>query len=90
MEDFYKDIFEDAKNQRKFYSRILISLIVIIAILITGIIYLSHNNQRLLKEMSAECNEKIAAILSDADFITEYEIVTDNHSLNNGNITNTR
>ena len=90
MEDFYKDIFEDAKNQRKFYSRILISLIAIILLLIGGIIYLSHNNQRLLKEMSTECNEKIASILTDMEFVTDYTFTTDNQSFNLGDFTVTK
>ncbi len=90
MEQFVKDVFEDAKHQRRFYSKILISLIVIIVMLIGGIIYLSSQNQKLLKEMSTECNDKIAAILSESSFMAEYELVTDNSSFNTGNINVTK
>jgi len=87
MEDLYKDIFDDAKHQRKFYGKIIVTLVIIIAVLIGGMVFMSVHNQNLLKEMASECNDKIADILADADFVTEYELMTDNGSFNNGSIT---
>lgn len=98
MEDFFKDVFADSKHQRKVYTIIIAALITIILLLIAGLVYLSYsnqeqlkemaeNNQMALKEMSRDCNERITKILSETEFVTEYSLVTDNQSLNAGNIT---
>ena len=76
MDELYKDLLADSKHQRLFYSRLIVVLVFIIAMCICGLIYLSAYYQN-----------KITKLISETEFVTQYELVTDNESFNSGNIT---
>lgn len=88
--NLYKDMLSDMKDQRKSLKTVIVVLSFIVMCLIGGIIGLAFHSQKLLKEMSIECEQKIIDILGETEFITEYTIDTDGQSLNNGNITVTK
>lgn len=84
--DLYKDLLADSKNQRHFFMGLVVVLVVLLALSIAGIFALSMHNQKLLKDMSTECNQKIIDFVSETDFVVDYEINTTEMSQNSGGI----
>lgn len=85
-----EDILSDIKEQRKFLKSIAISLFILLFMVIVGSFGLSLYNQKLLKECSIENAEKIFDFISTTDFNSNVEMITDNNSENNGNLSITK
>lgn len=79
MDELYKDLLNDSKNQRHFFMVIVAILIVVVMLSVGGMIGLSMYYQH-----------KMTTILEETNTVAEYELTTDNNSFNNGNITVTR
>lgn len=82
-----KDMFKDAKHQRRMLMVVIFIQFIVIAGLICGLIKTSLHHQDVIKEMAEEHNRQTMELLSETEFVTEYTIETDHQSLNNGNIT---
>lgn len=88
--DLYKDLLADSKNQRHFFMGLVVVLVVLLALSIAGIFALSMHNQKLLKDMSTSCNQKIMDFISGTDFYVDYEITTTDAGQNSGGISVTK
>lgn len=88
--DLYKDLLADSKNQRHFFMVLVVVLVVLLALSIAGIFALSMHNQKLLKDMSTSCNQKIMDFISETDFYVDYEITTTDAGQNSGGISVTK
>ena len=84
--DLYKDMFSDGRHQRKMLTIIIILQSIIILGLICGMVYISMNSQKLIKESGDESNRKLAELFESVEFVTEYTIDTSEQSTNNGYI----
>lgn len=76
MEDFYKDIFEDSKHEKR--------------LLVTGWIITAVFAICAIVGLSMFFMNKMSKVIEETNTIAEYELITDNNSMNNGNITVTR
>ncbi len=85
-----EDILSDAKEQRKILKSICISLFIILFMVIIGSFGLSLYNQKILKDCTVENTEKIFEFISTTDFNSSVEMITDNDSENNGNLSITK
>lgn len=73
MDELYKDLLNDSKHQRTTLVVVLAIVIVLSICAITG--------------LSLYYQNKITKLISETEFVTQYELVTDNESFNSGNIT---
>lgn len=81
-----EDILSDNKEQRKFLKSICVALLVVVFLIALGSFAASVYNQKLLRDMSTESEQKIFDFISNADFNSSVEMTTDNNSENNGSI----
>lgn len=85
-----EDILSDVKEQRKFLKFISISLFILLLIVIIGSFGLSLVNQKFLKDCTVQNTEKMLDFISTTDFNSNVEMITDNNSENNGNLSITK
>ena len=85
-----EDILSDVKEQRKFLKSISVSLFVLLFIVIAGSFGLSIYNQKLLKDCTVQNTEKMLDFISTTDFNSNVEMITDNNSENNGDLSITK
>lgn len=85
-----EDILSDVKEQRKFLKFISISLFVLLLVVIIGSFGLSLVNQKFLKDCTVQNTEKMLDFISTTDFNSNVEMITDNNSENNGNLSITK
>lgn len=90
MDELYKDLLNDSKNQRHFFMVIVAILIVVVMLSVGGMIALSVYNQNRLERMANTCNERLMSFISETDFYVDYDISTSDSSLNNGSISVTK
>lgn len=95
--DLMKDLWNDSKARSKVKDLVIVILSILSLVLVAGLIVISLNSQKIIKDMSIECNEKIAEcnkkmleMMTETEFVTEYTIDTDNQSMNTGNINVTK
>ena len=85
-----EDILSDIKEQRKILKSICISLFIILFMVIIGSFGLSLYNQKILKDCTVENTEKIFEFISTTDFNSSVEMITDNNSERNGDLSITK
>jgi hypothetical protein len=85
-----EDILSDVKEQRKFLKFISISLFILLLVVIIGSFGLSLVNQKFLKDCTVQNTEKMLDFISNTDFNSNVEMITDNNSENNGNLSITK
>ena len=85
-----EDILSDVKEQRKFLKFISISLFILLLVVIIGSFGLSLVNQKFLKDCTVQNTEKMLDFISTTDFNSNVEMITDNNSENNGNLSITK
>lgn len=85
-----EDILSDVKEQRKFLKFISISLFILLLVVIIGSFGLSLVNQKFLKDCTVQNTEKMLDFISTTDFKSNVEMITDNNSENNGNLSITK
>ena len=85
-----EDILSDVKEQRKFLKFISISLFILLFVVIIGSFGLSLVNQKFLKDCTIQNTEKMLDFISTTDFNSNVEMITDNNSENNGNLSITK
>ena len=85
-----EDILSDVKEQRKFLKFISISLFILLLVVIIGSFGLSIVNQKFLKDCTVQYTEKMLDFISTTDFNSNVEMITDNNSENNGNLSITK
>ena len=85
-----EDILSDVKEQRKFLKLISISLFILLLVVIIGSFGLSLVNQKFLKDCTVQNTEKMLDFISTTDFNSNVEMITDNNSENNGNLSITK
>ena len=85
-----EDVLSDVKEQRKFLKFISISLFILLFAVIIGSFILSLVNQKLLKDCTVQNTEKMLDFISTTDFNSNVEMITDNNSENNGNLSVTK
>lgn len=85
-----EDILSDVKEQRKFLKFISISLFILLLVVIIGSFGLSLVNQKFLKDCTVQNTEKMLDFISTTDFNSNAEMITDNNSENNGNLSITK
>lgn len=85
-----EDILYDVKEQRKFLKFISISLFILLLVVIIGSFGLSLVNQKFLKDCTVQNTEKMLDFISTTDFNSNVEMITDNNSENNGNLSITK
>ena len=85
-----EDILSDVKEQRKFLKFISISLFILLLVVIIGSFGLSLVNQKFLKDCTVQNTEKMLDFISTTDFNPNVEMITDNNSENNGNLSITK
>ena len=84
------DILSAVKEQRKFLKFISISLFILPLVVIIGSFGLSLVNQKFLKDCTVQNTEKMLDFISTTDFNSNVEMITDNNSENNGNLSITK
>lgn len=85
-----EDILSDVKEQRKFLKFISISLFILLLVVIIGSFGLSLVNQKFLKDCTVQNTEKMLDFISTTDFNSNVEMITDDNSKNNGNLSITK
>ena len=85
-----EDILSDVKEQRKFLKFISISLFILLLVVIIGSFGLSLVNQKFLKDCTVQNTEKMLDFISTTDFNPNVEMITDNNSENNSNLSITK
>lgn len=85
-----EDILSDVKEQRKFLKLISISLFILLLVVIIGSFGLSLVNQKFLKDCTVQNTEKMLDFISTTDFNSNVEMITDDNSKNNGNLSITK
>ena len=85
-----EDILSDVNEQRKFLKFISISLFILLLVVIIGSFGLSLVNQKFLKDCTVQNTEKMLDFISNTDFNSNVEMITDNNSENNGNLSITK
>lgn len=85
-----EDILSDVKEQRKFLKFISISLFILLLVVIIGSFGLSLVNQKFLKDCTVQNTEKMLDFISTTDFNSNVEMIADNNSENNGNLSITK
>lgn len=85
-----EDILSDVKEQIKFLKFISISLFILLLVVIIGSFGLSLVNQKFLKDCTVQNTEKMLDFISTTDFNSNVEMITDNNSENNGNLSITK
>ena len=85
-----EDILSDVKEQRKFLKFISISLFILLLVVIISSFGLSLVNQKFLKDCTVQNTEKMLDFISTTDFNSNVEMITDNNSENNGNLSITK
>lgn len=85
-----EDILSDVKEQRKFLKFISTSLFILLLVVIIGSFGLSLVNQKFLKDCTVQNTEKMLDFISTTDFNSNVEMITDNNSENNGNLSITK
>lgn len=85
-----EDILSDVKEQRKFLKFISISLFILLLVVIIGSFGLSLVNQKFLKDCTVQNTEKMLDFIATTDFNSNVEMITDNNSENNGNLSITK
>ena len=85
-----EDILSDVKEQRKFLKFISISLFILLLVVIIGSFGLSLVNQKFLKDCTVQNTKKMLDFISNTDFNSNIEMITDNNSENNGNLSITK
>ena len=85
-----EDILSDVKEQRKFLKFISISLFILLLVVIIGSFGLSLVNQKFLKDCTVQNTEKMLDFISTTDFNSNVEMIKDNNSENNGNLSITK
>ena len=85
-----EDILSDVKEQRKFLKFISISLFILLLVVIIGSFGLSLVNQKFLKDCTVQNTEKMLDFISTTNFNSNVEMITDNNSENNGNLSITK
>lgn len=85
-----EDILSDVKEQRKFLKFISISLFILLLVVIIGSFGLSLVNQKFLKDCTVQNTEKMLDFISNTDFNSNVEMIADNNSENNGNLSITK
>ena len=85
-----EDILSDVKEQRKFLKFISISLFILLLVVIIGSFGLSLVNQKFLKDCTVQNTKKMLDFISNTDFNSNIEMITDNNSENNGDLSITK
>ena len=85
-----QDVIQDIREQRKFLKFISISLFILLLVVIIGSFGLSLVNQKFLKDCTVQNTEKMLDFISNTDFNSNIEMITDNNSENNGNLSITK
>ena len=73
MDELYKDLLKDSKQERR---------LLVIGWIITAVFAICA-----IVGLSIFFMNKITNLISESEFVTQYELVTDNESFNSGNIT---
>ena len=85
-----QDVIQDIREQRKFLKFISISLFILLLVVIIGSFGLSLVNQKFLKDCTVQNTKKMLDFISNTDFNSNIEMITDNNSENNGDLSITK
>lgn len=76
MDELYKDLLKDSKHERR---------LLVMGWIITAVFAICA-----IVGLSMFFMNKMSKVIEETNTIAEYELITDNNSMNNGNITVTR
>lgn len=83
---FLREMIDDSKEHVKFLRRIIISLLIIILVLISGMVALNIYNQNAIKKMSKENNQQLMDFITQTDFYYEVEMLNEYSDFNYNNV----